>query len=98
MAKAKKLNAEDLTAIEELRTEFQDVYNQIGLLSIDEKSIQVQLEYIKSERELKFNAFKDLRIKEDELMTKFREQYGDGQINLADGTFTTVDAPTTPAE
>lgn len=88
MAKAKKLNAEDLAAIEELRTEFQDVYNQIGLLSIDEKSIQVQLEYIKSEQELKFNAFKDLRVKEDELMTKFREQYGDGQINLADGTFT----------
>lgn len=88
MAKAKKLNAEDLAAIEELRTEFQDVYNQIGLLSIDEKSIQVQLEYIKSEQELKFNAFKDLRVKEEELMTKFREQYGDGQINLADGTFT----------
>ena len=88
MATAKKLNAEDLAAIEELRTEFQDVYNQIGLLSIDEKSIEVQLEYIKSERELKFNAFKDLRVKEDELMTKFREQYGDGQINLADGTFT----------
>jgi len=88
MAKAKKLNAEDLTAIEELRTEFQDVYNQIGLLSIDEKSIQVQLEYIKSEQELKFNAFKDLRVKEEEVMTKFRDQYGDGQINLADGTFT----------
>lgn len=88
MATAKKLNAEDLTAIDELRTEFQDVYNQIGLLSIDEKSIEVQLEYIKSERELKFNAFKDLRVKEEELMTKFREQYGDGQINLADGTFT----------
>jgi hypothetical protein len=88
MATAKKLNAEDLAAIEELRTEFQDVYNQIGLLSIDEKSIEVQLEYIKSERELKFNTFKDLRVKEEELMTKFRDQYGDGQINLADGTFT----------
>lgn len=88
MATAKKLNAEDLAAIEELRTEFQDIYNQIGLLSIDEKSIEVQLEYIKSERESKFNAFKDLRVKEEELMTKFRDQYGDGQINLADGTFT----------
>lgn len=88
MATAKKLNAEDLSAIAELRNEFQDVYNQIGLLSIDEKSIEVQLEYIKSERESKFNAFKDLRVKEEELMTKFRDQYGDGQINLADGTFT----------
>lgn len=88
MATAKKLNAEDLAAIEELRNEFQDIYNQIGLLSIDEKSIEVQLEYIKSERESKFNAFKDLRVKEEELMTKFRDQYGDGQINLADGTFT----------
>lgn len=88
MATAKKLNTEDLESIEKLRIEFQDVYNQIGLLSIDEKSIEVQLEYIKSERELKFNTFKDLRVKEEELMAKFRDQYGDGQINLADGTFT----------
>jgi hypothetical protein len=88
MAKAKKLNAEDLTAIEELRNEFQEVYNVIGLLTIDEKSIEVQLEHIKSEREAKFDAFRDLRVKEEGLMAKFREQYGDGQINLADGTFT----------
>ena len=88
MATAKKLNAEDVTAIEELRNEFQEVYNLIGLLAIDEKSLEVQLEHVKSEREAKFNTFKDLRVKEEELMTKFREQYGDGQINLADGTFT----------
>ena len=88
MATAKKLNAEDLAAIEELRNEFQEVYNVIGLLTIDEKSLEVQLEHIKSERELKFNSFKDLRVKEEELMSKFRDQYGDGQINLADGTFT----------
>lgn len=87
MATEKKLNAEDLAAIEELRNEFQEVYNIIGLLTIDEKSIELQLEHVKSEKELKFNSFKDLRVKEEELMTKFREQYGDGQINLADGTF-----------
>ena len=87
MATEKKLNAEDLAAIEELRNEFQEVYNIIGLLTIDEKSIEIQLEHVKSEKELKFNSFKDLRVKEEELMTKFREQYGDGQINLADGTF-----------
>ena len=87
MATEKKLNAEDLTAIEELRNEFQDVYNQIGLLTIDEKSIELQLAHVKSEREIKFNLFTDLRVKEEELMTKFREQYGDGQINLANGTF-----------
>jgi hypothetical protein len=98
MATAKKLNAEDLSAIEELRTEFQDTYGQIGLLSIDEKSLEAQLEQVKSLREEKFNSFKDLRVKEEELMTKFRDQYGDGQINLADGTFTPADETFNPAE
>lgn len=87
MATEKKLNAEDLAAIEELRMEFQDVYNQIGLLTIDEKSLEVQLEQVKSTREERFKSFTELRVKEEELITKFREQYGDGQINLANGTF-----------
>jgi hypothetical protein len=41
-----KLNADDVTAIETLKGEFQEVYNIIGLLTIDKKSMEMQLEHI----------------------------------------------------
>jgi hypothetical protein len=56
----KKLNAEDVSAIENLKNEFQELYNIIGLLTIDEKSLEVQLERVKTERDLKFESFKNL--------------------------------------
>jgi hypothetical protein len=87
----KKLNADDVTAINSLRDEFQEVYNVIGLLSVDEKSLELQLEHVKQEVRNKFESFKQLRIQEEELMSKLKEQYGDGSINLAEGTFTSAD-------
>jgi hypothetical protein len=87
----KKLNAEDVTAINSLRDEFQDVYNIIGLLAVDEKSLELQLEHVKNEIQTKFESFKQLRIREEELMSKLKEQYGDGSINLVEGTFTSAE-------
>jgi hypothetical protein len=87
----KKLNAEDVTAIESLKTEFQEVYNIIGLLTVDEKSLEIQLEHVRSERDSKFELFKNLRIQEEELMTKLKNQYGDGSINIVEGTFTSAE-------
>lgn len=86
-----KLNADDITAINSLRDEFQEVYNVIGLLSVDEKSLELQLEHVKQEVQSKFESFKQLRIQEEELMTKLKNQYGDGSINLAEGTFTSAE-------
>ena len=86
-----KLNADDITAIETLKSEFQEVYNIIGLLTIDKKSLEMQLEHVAKELESKFESFKNLRIKEEELISRLKDQYGDGSINLAEGTFTSAE-------
>jgi hypothetical protein len=87
----KKLNTEDLDAITALKTKFQENYSTIGLITIDEHTLTEQLEYVKSKKETLLNAFAELRTEEDELMTKLKDTYGDGEINLADGTFTSVE-------
>ena len=51
----------------------------------------MQLEHIATELESKFESFKNLRIKEEELISKLKDQYGDGSINLAEGTFTSAE-------
>jgi hypothetical protein len=41
-----------------------------------------------------YSEFEELRKQEQELLEKMRERYGDGQINLAEGTFTPDDGLT----
>ncbi len=87
----KKLNTEDVEAITALKTKFQENYSNIGLLSIDEHTLSEQLEYVKSKKQSLLSEFSELRVNEEELMTKLKETYGDGEINLADGTFTAAE-------
>ena len=87
----KKLNTEDLDAITALKTKFQENYSTIGLITIDEHTLTEQLEYVKSKKQSLLATFSELRVNEEELMTKLKDTYGDGEINLADGTFTAID-------
>ena len=87
----KKLNTEDLDAITALKTKFQENYSNIGLITIDEHTLTDQLEYIKNKKQSLLSEFAELRVSEEELMTKLKDTYGDGEINLADGTFTSID-------
>lgn len=87
----KKLNTEDLDAITALKSKFQENYSTLGLLSIDEHALTEQLEYVKQKKQTLLNEFSSLRNEEDTLMSKLKDTYGDGEINLVDGTFTAVD-------
>ena len=87
----KKLNTEDLDAITALKTKFQENYSTIGLITIDEHTLTEQLEYVKSKKQALLAEFTELRTSEDALMAKLKDTYGDGEINLTDGTFTAVD-------
>ena len=87
----KKLNTEDLDAITALKTKFQENYSSIGLITIDEHTLTEQLDYVKIKKQSLLDEFAELRTSEDELMTKLKDTYGDGEINLADGTFTAID-------
>jgi hypothetical protein len=87
----KKLNTEDLDAITALKTKFQENYSTIGLITIDEHTLTEQLDYVKIKKQSLLAEFAELRTSEDELMTKLKDTYGDGEINLVDGTFTAVE-------
>ena len=50
-----------------------------------------QLEYVKNKKQSLLAEFAQLRTSEDDLMKKLKDTYGDGEINLTDGTFTAVD-------
>ena len=90
-AKTKKLNTEDLDSINNLRSQFNDLYSSVGLLTIDKNILTTQLENVKSQIEEKLLVFDELRNQEEQLIVKLKNQYGDGQINIVDGTFTSAE-------
>jgi hypothetical protein len=84
----RKLDKEHLEEIQSLRDQFAKNSAALGNIAIEEHVIERQLEFLKQEKEKLFNAFSNLQEQEQTLLDKMRKRYGDGQINIADGTFT----------
>ena len=85
----KKLDKEHLEEIQTLRAEFAKNSSTLGNIAIELHVLNRQLELMTNEQTKYLNQFESLRTQETELMKKMRERYGDGQINIVDGTFTT---------
>jgi hypothetical protein len=65
--------------------------NNLGSISLEQIAINRRSEFLNAEQDKLYSEFESLRTKEQELLEKMRERYGDGQINIADGTFTADD-------
>ena len=84
----RKLDKEHLDEIQALREAFSANSQTLGNLYIEEFSLQQQLQQLTEQRTKFMKQFVDLRKQEEELLEKMRNRYGDGQINIAQGTFT----------
>ena len=84
----KKLEKKDLESIQELQNKFSECTRALGLLQIDQQSLNNQLLLIQEETNKQFQELDTVRETEQELLKNLQEKYGEGQINLQDGTFT----------
>jgi predicted transcriptional regulator len=90
----RKLDKEHLDEIQSIRELFANNANNLGSISLEQIAINRRLEFLNAEQDKLYSEFESLRTKEQELLEKMRERYGDGQINIADGTFTADDGLT----
>ena len=84
----RKLDKEHQDEIQALRAEFAKNSNILGNIAIELHLLNRQLELTNTEQAKFLTQFESLRTQESELMQKMRERYGEGQINIVDGTFT----------
>ena len=84
----KKLDKEHLEALQQLRNSFAENANNLGTISLEQIAINRRLEFLNAEQDKLYFEFEELRNQEQDLLEKMRERYGDGQINITDGTFT----------
>ena len=74
-----------------MREDFLKNSNTLGNISIEIHIVKHQLEQLESEQRNQIQNFDALRMRESELLQKMRTRYGDGQINISEGTFTPSD-------
>ena len=84
----RKLDKEHLEEIQTLRDSFAKNANTLGNIAIELHMLTRQTELVTSEQNKYITQFESLTKQESDLLEKMRERYGDGQINIADGTFT----------
>lgn len=84
----RKLDKEHLESIQSLRESFARNANIIGSISIELHATRKQIEQLEAEHINYLQDFERLQKEENELIQTMRERYGEGQINIADGTFT----------
>ena len=84
----RKLDKEHLDALQTLRNSFSSNANTLGSIALEQIALQRRLDFLNAEQDRLYTEFESLREQEQELIEKMRERYGDGQINIAEGTFT----------
>ena len=84
----RKLDKEHLDEIQALRESFAHNANILGNIAIEMYATRKQLEQLETEQTTYLQDFERLQQQESELIQTMRDRYGEGQINIADGTFT----------
>jgi len=82
-----KLEQQDIEKINKFRDQYAESNTKIGSVSTDEYIVSGQLTEIRNTKEEFFNELKTIKQNEEEFIGELREKYGEGQINIQDGTF-----------
>lgn len=86
----RKLDKEHLEQIQALQQGYAENANVLGNIAIERYALQQRLTQIETEEQSKLQEIESLKQQESDLIIKLRERYGEGEINIQDGTFTEI--------
>ena len=86
----KKLDKEHLEQIQTLQQGYADNANILGNIAIERHALKLRLDQVETEEQSKLQEIESLKQQESDLIIKLRERYGEGEINIQDGTFTEI--------
>jgi chromosome segregation ATPase len=84
----RKLDKEHIESIQTLRDQYTETTMILGNLTLELESLKLRVNSLTDEQQKLVQKFHDLKRQESELIDNMRARYGDGEINIADGTFT----------
>jgi hypothetical protein len=88
MSNTIKFTNEEMQAIAKLQSDYQQSIFALGQLDLEQTDLAQQLSQVKEQRDKIYDNWKSLQNIENDLLNSLSQKYGDGSLNLKDGTFT----------
>ena len=83
----KEFEAEDIEAVKELQSQYATNTAQLGQVEVELYLLNKRLKQMEELRISLFENYDSLQSKEEELVQKLNEKYGDGVLDLDSGRF-----------
>ena len=87
MSDIKKLTQEEITKVQEIRKNYVTIQNAFGQLHLTKINLEKQLGQIDSNFESLSTEYTNTQESEQKIVKEIQEKYGQGTINIEDGTF-----------
>jgi hypothetical protein len=82
-----KFSEEELLAIKDLQLKYQEKLIFFGQLNLERMSIDQSIKNLNESEEKAKAEYLELQKEEEKLLDSLSAKYGDGTLNLKDGTF-----------
>lgn len=82
-----KFTSEELQSIAKLQADYQQQLLSLGQLDLEKVEAEQYLENIKVQHGKLLDKWKETQKEEQQLLNTLSQKYGDGVLNLKDGTF-----------
>ena len=83
----RKLDTKHVEQIQALREQYNEITALIGNITIEQHFLQEKIAELDQEKAQQFTALRNVTQQETDLIAEMRDRYGEGQINIQDGTF-----------
>ena len=88
MSDVTKFTDEELQSIAKLQSDYQQSIFALGQIDLEKTNAEQQLKLLTEQREKIFENWKNLQKQESDLLNSLSVKYGEGTLNIKDGTFT----------
>jgi len=96
MSQPTKITEAEFSEIKMLQGKFQELIFKMGNLQVEKMELdRLVTNFVDNEKKLK-DEWGSLQKLEQGLLDKIIQKYGEGNLNMADGTFTSSAPPTAP--
>jgi hypothetical protein len=87
MSEVTKFTEQEMQAIAKLQNDYQQHIFSLGQIDLEKTDLEQQLQELLAKRTEIFNDWKKTQQDENNLLSTLSQKYGDGSLNLKDGTF-----------
>jgi hypothetical protein len=90
MSEPIKFNTEELESLKSIQIKYQENTYKFGQLYLNKLMLDEQLKELNEHEEKIKSEFKNIKLEEDKWIDKITTKYGEGNLNIKDGTFTQI--------